>query len=846
MSVAGGDLQADGPDDSCIAIRGSTGDFPRSIGADEPFLRIRFGVETSLAGKKSVPAHRFPAVLKEMDTPDAMTDAELLRAWSTRRCHPSFRALVEKYLGLVQGVAQRCTGDAAQARDIAQNVFARLAAKSSRITAQPTLAPWLHHCAWCESASVLRRESTRTRRMKAYADHLRTAGAAAGSDSLHEALPHLDAALHALPKEDQRIVLMRFFEGRGLRDIADALGKTEAAVRKQGQRALEKLALRLRRQGVGVSTAALAAGLAGVLSQPSQAAAVTAISTSAAAAGSKLTLLDHVLTLMNTKTKTVLITAACMSLPLVWQWRENTALQQKLAGAARDERSLKAANAMLRDRSPARSQTRTSATLPDQTAIVHASVEEWEEALANPDPIERLLLFSMCLRSLSPEVAPEVAAVFQRLRNEPGGGQYESEQRQFLRAWGRLDGKAALAHCFGPEGKPNASAESLAALAGWAQGNAGAAKAWLEALEPGDTQTSLALGFIDGWALWDFDAASAYAASLPRSTVRDQFRSLLLQRALDSGGMPAAQRWFTGIPDDQHNQLYKQRAFDELIAAMMKRDPSAAAVWISGMGRQQFMSGDAVPEVASRLAASSPTEALRWLEGLGQGEGEAAQKSSEAYRRVLDQWSQKDLTAAGTWLQSQSGHPAYNEMAAAHAQQVAATDGAAAFAWTDSISDEATRTAARESVARAAIRARGSEANGDLAAAGYSDDAIASLTKQATAKEFAIYSDQILALNSQLDTRIWQAEVNTRRIASYDAALQAQALAAAELKRAEDAHRAAADFLAAGVSESAVEFHLDGADRATGSPPPGVTSNDSGYLRAHPGGAPANCAQCHQ
>jgi RNA polymerase sigma factor (sigma-70 family) len=784
--------------------------------------------------------------MKEMELPDAMTDAELLHAWSTRRCHPSFRALVEKYLGLVQGVALRCTGNTVQARDIAQDVFARLASKASRVSAQPSLAPWLHHCAWCESASALRRDSTRTRRMKDYADHLRSAGCAADPDNLHDALPHLDAALDALPREDRRILLMRFFEGRGLREIASSLGKTEAAVRKQGQRALEKLALRLRRKGVGISTAALAAGLGAVLSPPSQAAAVAAISTSSAAAGSKLTLLDHVLTLMNTKAKTALITAACMSLPLIWQWRENLSLEEKLTDSTRDGRSLKAANALLSGRAPLSSAGRASASLPHQTSIVRATAAEWEAALKNPDPIERMMLFAMFLRGLTPEVAPEVAEVFQRLRKEPGGSQYESEQRQFLRTWGRLDGQAALAHCFGPEGKVNSTAESLAALAGWAQGDADAAKAWLEAQEPGEVQTNLTLGFIDGWALWDFDAASAYAASLPRSTVRDQFRSLLLQRALDSGGMPAAQRWFTGIPDDEHNQLYKQRAFDELIAAMMKRDPSAAAVWISGMGRQQYMGGDAVPEVASRLAASSPSEALRWLNGLGQGTGEAAQKSSDAYRRVLDQWSQKDLTAAGTWLQSQSAHPAYNDMAAAHAQQVAATDGAAAFAWTDSISDEAARTAARESVARAAIRARGNEANAELAAAGYSGDAIASLTKQATAKEFAIYSDQILALNSQLDTRVWQDEVNARRIAAYDAALQAQALAADELKRAEDAQRAVADYFNADVSESVVDFHLDSADHATSQPPPGVTAQDPAYSRAHPGGAPANCAQCHQ
>jgi len=555
-------------------------------------------------------------------------------------------------------------------------------------------------------------------------------------------------------------------------------------------------------------------------------------------------LLNHVLTLMNTKTKTALLTASCMALPLVWQWRESISLEEKLAGSARSERSLKAANAMLRGGSDPRA-VRKASLLPDNlSATVAGSAAEWEAALKNPDPLQRMTRLAALMSSLTKETAPQAAEVFKRLRGEAGGSQYESEHRHFLRAWGRLDGQAALAHSFGPEGKVNSTSESLAALAGWAQAAPVAARAWLESQEPGEVSTNLALGLIDGWALHDFDAAAAYAASLPRSTVRDQFRSLLLQRALDSGGTPGAQRWFASIPDDPHNQLYKQRAFDELIAAMMKRDPSGAAAWIAGMGRQQFMGGDALPEVAARLAASSPADALRWLEGLGQGEGEAAQKTHEAYSRVLDQWSQTDLNAAGTWLQSQSAHPAYSQMAGTHAQRLAATDTAGAFAWADSIPDDATRTAARESVARAALRARGSEAHAELAAAGFSGNEIASLQKNSHLA-FSYQGDRVLALNSLLAAES-RTTLLAERQAFYDASLQAQTLAAAELKRAEDTQRAVVDFLAADISASAAEFQVDDTGRVTESPLPGVTANDPGCSRAHPGGAPANCAQCHQ
>lgn len=97
-----------------------------------------------------------------------MTDAELLRAWSGERCEDSFRTLVTKYLGLVENVAMRRTGDAALLKDVAQTVFTRLAANADSVHPSPTLAPWLHQCALRTAIDALRSEITRHRHLKAY------------------------------------------------------------------------------------------------------------------------------------------------------------------------------------------------------------------------------------------------------------------------------------------------------------------------------------------------------------------------------------------------------------------------------------------------------------------------------------------------------------------------------------------------------------------------------------------------------------------------------------------------------------------------------------------------------
>ena len=697
-----------------------------------------------------VPNQGWAAVYWEMQlldaTPHTWTDADLLRAWSARHSQHSFRALVEKYLGLVQGVALRRTGDADLAADIAQAVFTRLAAKAGKINAEPTLAPWLHHCAWCEATSALRRESSRQRHLKAYAHHLQTTGSSPKDTMSEETLPQLDAALQALPQDDQRIVLMRYYEGRGLRDIAGILGKTEAAVRKQGQRALEKMSHSLRRRGLALTAPAIAAGLGAALSQPVNAATLASVLAGAlqnASNGVQLTLTDHLLTLMNTKTKSAVITATCMAVPLLWQSHRASKLEEKLEAAqAETTRRAQGPSQLWSDRPSQKNQTVPAPAAEAVAAAEAGGTTAWEAALKTADPLQRMARLAALMSTITPETAPQVAELFRKLRRENGGGQYETEQRQFLRAWGRLDGAAALADSMSDGNGKTGTPETMAALAGWAQSHPAAATVWLEAQGKDALSGNLTLGLIDGWSLTDFDAASAYAASLPRSTARDEFRNLLLQRAL-AAGVPEAQRWLTSIPADEHNQLYKQRAFDSLISSMMKRDPAAAATWISTMGRQTFMDGAGIAQVATHLAASSPPEAIRWLESLGMGGGKAGAGSANAYASVASAWSQQDQEALGTWLNAQKTHPAYDQMAAAHAAQVASTDAAAAMAWADTITDESTRSTTRDKAAQAILRAQGQAGHPLLATAGYTPDQISKLSNDT--QEYGLVRKLILA-----------------------------------------------------------------------------------------------------
>lgn len=277
--------------------------------------------------------------------------------------------------------------------------------------------------------------------------------------------------------------------------------------------------------------------------------------------------------------------------------------------------------------------------------------------------------------------------------------------------------------------------------------------------------------------------------------------------------------------------LYKQRAFDELIAALMTRDPSGAAAWITQMGRQSFMSGDGIPELAAQLAGSSPTEALRWLDTLGSGTGEAAGKTNQGFARVLSTWAEKDPVAAGTWLQSQSGHPAYNDMAATYSSQLAATDGASALAWADSIPDEARRNAARDDAARAVLRSNDENGRAALAAAGYTEARVEELNRSKAA--LMLYTSKLAEEEQSRALRQWM-----------DVSIKEQQLLNPAHQELYSVQETIADeeWNSRLLAFSPNGEHLSG---ETGNHFKG-TADSPAYARAHPNGAPANCAQCHQ
>lgn len=189
-------------------------------------------------------------------------DAELLRRYAEEHDEEAFAVLVQQRLPLVYGVARRrLGGDGALAQDVAQRVFADLAAKAGALCRHPALVAWLFASTRYAAAQLARTEQRRRTREERAVDMSDEPKAA--EIDWDRVRPVIDEMIDGLATRDREAVILRFFEGRAWTEIGTRLRLSEDGARSRVERALEKLRAHLARRGVRSTTAALGLALVG-------------------------------------------------------------------------------------------------------------------------------------------------------------------------------------------------------------------------------------------------------------------------------------------------------------------------------------------------------------------------------------------------------------------------------------------------------------------------------------------------------------------------------------------------------------------------------------------------------
>jgi RNA polymerase sigma-70 factor (ECF subfamily) len=208
--------------------------------------------------------------------PEATVDRDLLLAGQAGD-HQALDRFLARHMDIAWRLARRALGNGADADDAVQEAFIAAAAGAARYRGDGGARAWLLRTVLNACAMHRRREGRRRDALARLPP----------PPALEPTMDHdlVQTELAALSETDRHAVLLRFAEGLPLREVAAILAVPEKTAESRAARALARLRERLRRRGMAVPTAGLAAALGTASAAEAPAAFAVALRAAVLAAG---------------------------------------------------------------------------------------------------------------------------------------------------------------------------------------------------------------------------------------------------------------------------------------------------------------------------------------------------------------------------------------------------------------------------------------------------------------------------------------------------------------------------------------------------------------------------------
>src|SRR4051812_18022074 len=158
-----------------------------------------------------------------------MDDRDLLDIYVNTASREALGELARRHVDFVYAAALRQTGDAHLAEDVTQAVFMVLL-RRAHAGHDATLVGWLFNTTRYAAANAMKMQARR-----AYHERhaMRVEVAESSERQWEEVRRHLDGAMARLGSADRDAILLRFFKGWSLKQVAQATGTSEAAAQKR-------------------------------------------------------------------------------------------------------------------------------------------------------------------------------------------------------------------------------------------------------------------------------------------------------------------------------------------------------------------------------------------------------------------------------------------------------------------------------------------------------------------------------------------------------------------------------------------------------------------------------------
>ena len=381
-------------------------------------------------------------------SPPAVNDQQLLRAYVQQKTDEAFAELVRRHQHMVYSTCLRKLQNPEYAQDAAQQTFLLLVQKAAGLQQHPCLGGWLYKAALLQARALLKKETYRQHFLQAMSEN----ASHQLSEPVDERLEGLDEALLELREGDRHALVLRFFEGRSLREISEMVGTTEEAARKRVARALEQLTRRMHRRTAVAGLTAMSVATA--MSEATQAAPTSFLTDLATSARHTRSLAEAATTAIATKLKIAGLCALAATVPLTFQWRENRRLVSEIT-ALKTELS-----------TPLRNAPASQLSFPSLVPLAKTTDPLTKSAL---ESAIGALLFAETLQADGTRLAKLTAQVQLTDAQQAAAAEAQRQARQV-----RADGIAQLV----------AGKTTLAAVKGLLQADLNAAEAFRTVLQP--------------------------------------------------------------------------------------------------------------------------------------------------------------------------------------------------------------------------------------------------------------------------------------------------------------------------------------------------------------------------
>ena len=168
------------------------------------------------------------------------SDAELVEA-ALQGEREAFGVLVHRYRRAACAAATDVLGDPHAAQDAAQDAFVAAYEKLGALRTGSAFGPWVVRIARRRALDMVRRQ-----RPAVSLERTGDPPDCRGNGQLDEPSRLVLAAVMALPPHERRAVMLRYFEGLAVEEIARIAGRSVGTVSKQLTRARERLRKRLK------------------------------------------------------------------------------------------------------------------------------------------------------------------------------------------------------------------------------------------------------------------------------------------------------------------------------------------------------------------------------------------------------------------------------------------------------------------------------------------------------------------------------------------------------------------------------------------------------------------------